>query len=113
MYTDSVLISEEIAMTKRGLFRRANCYVPPLKLNFKNATSPKLSSLKTLKLINGCNLGVYNDQLILKEYLVYKIYNLFTDKSFKVRLVNMKYENSNGKKKIIAMHSFFLEDIDA
>lgn len=52
-----------------------------------------------------------DDQNLLKEFMVYKIYNLITDKSFRVRLLNLNYRDSSGKKKTITDHAFLLEDI--
>jgi hypothetical protein len=51
--------------------------------------------------------------LILKEYLVYKIYNLITDKSFRVRLVNLTVEDDKNKKKPFSQFAFFIEDVGA
>ena len=109
---DSSTISEEILMRPRGNFRLEKCYIPPLRINFKSPASPKLSPLKSLKLVNGCTVGSYNDQLLLKEYLVYKIYNVMSDMSFRVRLLNLKIEDSKKKKKTMNLHAFFIEDMD-
>jgi len=48
---------------------------------------------------------------LLKEYLVYKIYNLLTDKSFRVRLLQLSYQDSAGKKSMITEHAFLVEDV--
>lgn len=109
---DSSVISGNVLMRPRGIFRLENCYIPPLRLNFKSTTPSQLSKLKSLKLVNGCSMGSYNDQLLLKEYMVYKIYNILTDMSFRVRLINLKIEDSKKKKKPLSMHSFFVEDMD-
>ena len=81
-----------------------------LKINFHNETSPVFSSLGSLKLVSGCFQNDYGDQLVLKEYLVYKIYNLLTEKSFHVRLLDFSYEDENGKKKPTSQHAFLIED---
>jgi hypothetical protein len=47
----------------------------------------------------------------LKEYITYKIYNLISDMSFRVRLLDLNIEDSSGKKKPINVHAFFLEDL--
>ncbi len=106
-------ISEEIQLTLRGKMRRSICTVPPVKLNFKNGKTSKLTSLGSLKLVNACRTSVYNQQLLLKEYLVYKIYNLITEKSFRVRLAKITYEDNAGKKKPVLQDAFFIEDVDA
>ncbi|MBS1575180.1 MAG: hypothetical protein JST09_07725 [Bacteroidetes bacterium] len=112
LFPDSSVVSDEVAIRPRGNFRLENCIIPPLKMDFKKESPTKLSPLKSLKLVNGCSTGSYNDQLTLKEYLVYKIYNLLTEKSFRVRLLNLKIEDSKKRKKTIALHSFFIEDLD-
>ena len=80
-------ISEQIRVIARGHVRREICYLPPIKLNFHNNTSPKLYPLNSLKLVSTCFENSSGDQLLLKEYLVYKMFNLITDKSFRVRLI--------------------------
>lgn len=103
-------ISEQIRIIARGNVRREICYLPPVKLDFHNTTSPKLYPLNSLKLVCACMQNDAYDQLILKEYLCYKIYNLLTEKSFRVRLLNLNYEDSKGKKKTVVEHAFFIED---
>ena len=110
---DSSVLSEEITLTVRGHMRRTICNVPPVRLNFKSSVSPRLSSLKNLKLVAICRSGNYDAQLLLKEFLIYKIYNLLTDKSFRVRQVNLVYEDSKNKKWTLVQDAFFIENIDA
>jgi hypothetical protein len=90
-FPDSNVISEGIRLYARGHFRRENCAIPPIMLNFHNPTSPKLNKLGKLKLVIGCGNASGDEQLILKEYLAYKIYNLLEDKSFRVRLLKVNY----------------------
>lgn len=105
-------ITEGIQLSVRGNFRRENCYMPGLRLDFHNPTSPRLYKLDKLKLTCGCSSGSENEQLVLREYMAYKIYNLLTDKSFRVRLVNVTFADSRGKKKPYTQHAFFIEDVD-
>lgn len=112
VFPDSSVLSEDVLMRPRGKYRLENCIIPPLKLDFKKATPAKLTALKSLKLVNGCTMGSYNDQLVLKEYLVYKMYNILSEMSFRVRLLNLKIEDSKKKKKTLVLHSFFIEDLD-
>jgi hypothetical protein len=80
-FPDSNVISEGIRLYARGHFRRENCNIPPIMLNFRNATSPRLNPLGKLKLVIGCGNGADDEQLVLKEFLAYKIYNLLEQKS--------------------------------
>lgn len=113
-YVDSAgeNISEDIIINARGQFRRSECYVPPLKLDFKNDSTSQLHSLGSLKLVGPCKFSNDNEQLLLKEYLIYKMYNFLTDKSFRVRLVQLTYQDSRGKKKTVTEYTFFIEDTD-
>jgi hypothetical protein len=110
---DSSTVSEMIRLNVRGHSRREICKMPPIRLLFRNPTSPRLSSLKTLKLVNVCRFSPADKQLLLKEYLIYKMYNLFTDKSFRVRLLNITYEDSKGSKKPFTQYGFVVENVDA
>ncbi|HEX6191266.1 MAG TPA: hypothetical protein VFZ42_02835 [Chitinophagaceae bacterium] len=111
-FADGTNIKEEIRIQTRGKFRLETCYMPPIMLNFKNPTSPKLRVLKKLKLVCGCQTTGDDEQLIIKEYLAYKMYNLITEKSFRVRLVKIKYEDTRGKVKPYTQYGFLLEDVD-
>lgn len=110
---DSSVLSEEIRLSARGHMRRSICGMPPVKLSFRNPGSPRLASLNTLKLVNSCKSGDFNAQLLLKEYLIYKMYNLITENSFRVRLLYVTYEDNKGKKKPYTQYAFFVENVDA
>jgi hypothetical protein len=109
-FPDSNVISEGIRLYARGHFRRENCNIPPIMLNFRNATSPMLNPLGKLKLVIGCGNGADDEQLVLKEFLVYKIYNLLEQKSFRVRLLKVNYQDSRNKMKPFSQYAFLIED---
>ncbi len=112
LFPDSIQVTNEIEIRPRGKLRREVCYMPPLLLNFKTAKSVAFKKLGQLKLVLPCGNSEYDEQLILKEYLVYKIYNLLTEKSFRVRLVRMAYSDINEKMKPQLFYAFFIEDVD-
>lgn len=109
---DSTLVKEEIELRTRGNFRKEFCYIPSLMLNFETAETNRLASLEKMKMVSTCRMGKEYDQLVLKEYLAYKIFNHLTDKSFRVRLVNINFIDSDGKKKPINQYGFLIEDVD-
>lgn len=111
-FPDGNTISEKIKLSVRGNFRRETCFMPGLRLDFHNPTSPKLYKLDKLKMVCGCNTGSDNEQLVIREFLIYKMYNLFTDRSLRVRMLNVTYKDAAGKKKSYTQHAFFIEDID-
>ena len=109
---DGTKVNDEILVEKRGHFRSDFCYVPPVKLIFNYRDSAKLYSLKSMKLVSECKVSQDHAQFLFKEYLAYKIYNLLCSKSFQVRLLNIKWEDTVGKKqKTINEYGFLLEDL--
>lgn len=111
-FADSTSVQEEVRVQTRGKFRLANCFMPPLRLNFRNNSSPKCKVLGKLKLVTGCGNTTEEEQLIIKEYLSYRIYNLLTEKSFRVRLLRIRYDDTRKKIKSYTQYGFFLEDVD-
>jgi hypothetical protein len=111
-FPDSSVLSDDVEVRIRGVFRREECVTPPLLINFKTPAAVTFKKLGHLKLVRPCDITAYDEQLVLKEYLVYKIYNLVTEKSFRTRLVKMTFENTSGKNKIPTHYAFFIEDMD-
>jgi len=107
---DGTVIDEPISMQIRGHFRKGYCYIPPLKVSFKNKENERMKSLGSLKLVSQCSSAAFSETYLLSEFLVYKIYNLITNMSFRVRLLNLNIIDSSGKKKPINEYAFFLED---
>ena len=103
-------IEEPVAIAPRGHFRRDHCNLPPIMVDFKSAASPRLSPLGKLKLVIGCGSNGNDEQLVIREYLAYKIYNLLEDKSFRVRLVKVNYKDTRGKVKPFSQYAFLIED---
>ncbi len=111
-FGDTLKISEDIRVQTRGIYRKNNCDLASLMLNFKNSFSPKLSPLKKLKLVGDCKNTSSYDELLLKEYLIYKIQNFLSPMSFRVRLVHITYNDSQEKVKSTTQYAFLIEDID-
>ncbi len=107
---DSSVINEQVQVCARGNFRRGYCRIPPMAINFRNTTSPRLNPLGKLKMVLGCGIKDYDEILLLKEYLTYKIYNLLEEKSFRVRLLRVNYVDTRGKTKPFTQYAFLIED---
>lgn len=91
-------ISLPVKLQVRGNFRKLwnNCSFPPLYLNVpKKKTGHTLfADQNKLKLVTHCEDEAY----VVREYLVYRLYNLLTDYSFKPRLCRVTYVDSAGKR---------------
>lgn len=110
LFPDSTVIDEKISVSARGNFRRNYCRIPPMMLNFRNTGAPRLQSLGKLKLVIGCGINPADEELLLKEYLVYKIYNQLDDRSFRVRLLRIHYNDTRKKIKSFSQYAFLIED---
>ena len=108
---NATLVNDPVLLEIRGHMRKDYCYLPPLKIVFKSQNSSTLAPLGSLKLVSQCKTNGPYEQYLLKEFLIYKIYNLLTDLSFRVRLLNVNFLDSSGKKKSITEHAFLMEDI--
>jgi len=106
------IINSPVNVNARGNFRRQECYVPPLKFDFDTATAPQFKGLGGIDLTCQCKTGSSFAQLVYREYMAYKIYNIITDKSQRVRLVNLTIEDAEGKRKPATVPGFFIEDLD-
>ena len=105
--TDSV--SRKTTIKYRGISRYEICNFPPMQLNFKKPLDCDSLKIKKLKLVTHCQSNNINDEYVLREYLVYKMFNTFTDTSFRVRLLKISYIDSQHKKKTITKYGIFIE----
>lgn len=105
------IISIPIEAKTRGNFRRliGNCAYLPLKLYFQESDAAEntiFRDQRKMKLVMPCR----GEKYVVHEYLVYKLYNLITPKSFRARLVKVKIDNQQKKKQKPAVYGILLEE---
>jgi hypothetical protein len=102
-------ISKEVKIKSRGISRNSICNFPPISLNLKKAGFEKteIGSIDKIKMVTHCNTG--SEEYIFREFLVYKLFNVLTDLSFRVRLVRVSYINSEKTSKVIHSYAFLIE----
>ena len=102
----------EVSIRTRGHFRREYCDQPPLQLNFKKkqVEGTLFAGQDKLKLVGPCKLDDRHQQYVILEYLAYKIFELITDNSFKVRLVRLSYVDRDEKIEPWTSFGFVIED---
>ncbi len=107
-------VTKNIRIKARGNFRKGQCYFPPLFLNFKTDTIERteLEGMNKIKVVTHCSTGKNNDNIVLKEYLAYKLYNVLTEKSFRVRLLDITYIDTGKKKQEYQEMGFVIEPVD-
>lgn len=104
-------VNRKIVVKHRGFFRYDNCSFPPVEINLKKSLYAFGDSgkVKKLKLVNHCQQGNAYDEYVLREYLVYKMFNVITDTSFRVRLLRVTYIDTKKSRKPIIQYGFFVE----
>ena len=113
--SDGSMNTQEILIGTRGNFRlaRRNCDFPPLRLNVKKGEveGTVLEIQDKLKLVSPCKLKQdYWQQYVLSEYLVYRMLNLLTPLSFRVRLAEITYVDDSGQDETFTRYAFLIED---
>ncbi|MEM9986447.1 MAG: hypothetical protein AAF804_15240 [Bacteroidota bacterium] len=110
---DSVAIP--VRTRVRGNFRRSLCKLPPLRLNFKDedVEGTPMQGVDKIKMVLPCRWGSDSYQnYILKEYLIYRMFNLLTDTSFRVRLFEVTFQDSVDKVEAFTQYGFFIEPLE-
>jgi hypothetical protein len=104
-------LSKNIVIKTRGAFRYDKCSFAPMEINFRKSlyAYPDSGKIKKLKLVTHCQSGIKYDDFVLKEYLVYKLFNVLTDSGFKVRLLSVKYIDTEKKRKPLIQYGIFIE----
>ena len=107
-------ISRDIGLKTRGIWRNQNCTFAPIELNIKKAGFgyADLDKISKLKLVPQCNFNKINEDYILREFLAYKLFNVLTDTSFRVRLLRVNYVDTQKKRKPIIQYAFFIEPLE-
>lgn len=98
----------------RGIWRRKNCSLPPLRLNFehKDVKGTLFEGQDKPKLVVHCRDSDEEDQYRLKELLAYRIYNQVTPLSHRARLAKVQYVDSASGKPVAQRYAIFLESVD-
>lgn len=112
---DGNVISLDVRIRARGKLRRTflKCLVPAfkMKLNKKQAKGTLFHGQKSLKLVTHCkNKPKRYEEFYVQEYLVYRVYNILTPVSYKVRMAKVTYVDSQKKEKTFTRPTFFIEN---
>jgi hypothetical protein len=103
-YTDAAGQAKQwnIKIRSRGKFRRRICVFPPLKLNFNKTELQKANMKKDdeIKLITHCVDGPDGKEFLVREYLIYQMFQLISPVAYRVHLAQVRYQDSKSKQKI-------------
>ena len=107
----------DVKLRTRGIFRRSaeNCEFAPIRVNFRKSQvdGTVFAGQDKLKLVTHCENGSDTyEQYVLREYLAYKIFNALTDHSFRARLLQVTYVDTDRDGESLTRYAFFIEDDD-
>ena len=107
----------DLKLRTRGKYRRkkSTCNFPPIRLNFrkKQVEGTEFAGQDKLKLVTHCQTRRKNfEQLVLREYLAYRIMQVLSDESFGARMMRITYIDTEDDGKQITKYGFVIEDED-
>ncbi len=81
----------------RGKSRVRECRFPPLRLDFaaEDAAGSAFDGLDKVKLVTHCRDREHYERNVLDEYAAYRIFNLLTERSHRVRLLRVRYVDTD------------------
>lgn len=103
----------KVEIKTRGKFRRRIAEIPPLKVKFKKKAlvSEGLDTLNEIKLVMPCYDNELGDELIVKEYLAYRMFEKLSNVSLRARLIRLSIRDTHveatSKRQVMAI---LLED---
>jgi hypothetical protein len=108
---DGNVVKLDLEIRTRGHFRHKTCDYPPLLLNLKKKQTDGtlFDNQNKLKLVIHCEKSERYEQIVLREYLAYRILNAVTDMSFRVRLLRVTYINSENSEGGQERYAFLIE----
>lgn len=101
-----------VELRVRGHSRLRVCAFPPLRMKFAPgaADGSVFAGQDRLKLVTHCQNHDRGEQDLLEEYAAYRIFNAATPVSYRVRLLRIRYVDSDGREIGGApRHAFLLE----
>ncbi len=110
---DGIIHTHKIKIQVRGKTRALKqiCSFPPLQLNFnkKDTKNSIFKGQNKLKLVAHCKSDNFSQELVQKEYVVYKMYEIISPYSFKVRLCKITYIDKKNPSQQNTYDGFLIE----
>ena len=107
-------VSTPLKLRTRGNYRLKHCRFPPIRFDFPkdNVGGTVFAGQNKIKVVTHCDKNTDYEQNLLHEYAAYRVYNLLSDLSFRVRLARITYQDTEGNEDTITRYAFFIEHID-
>ncbi len=108
---DGRVMTLNLKMTTRGKSRLEYCRFPPLKINLKKSETDGtlFAGQNKLKIVTRCRKGDKFERYLLQEFSIYGAFNVLSGRSFRVRMLNVTYRDTSGKRDDETHTSYFIE----
>lgn len=108
---DNFEVTHQIRVKARGEIRKRICYAPMFFVNIRHAgiEAEDLEDVIKLKVVHRCKASNLHKYYVLREYLVYKMWNLMSPYSFNTRLVKLRLIDTGRKNKESEDWAFLIE----
>ena len=108
---DGTRVDLDLQVRARGNFRYRNCDFPPVTLNFRRSqvAGTLFEKQNKLKMVPHCKDSGRYQQAVLREYLAYRILNSVTGLSFRVRLLQVTWVDSDERRGRMVRMAFLIE----
>jgi hypothetical protein len=102
----------KMELRPRGKYRRKISEIPPLKIKFskKMLVSAGFDTMNEIKLVLPCTDNMESDELLVKEYLAYRMFEQLSPLSVKARLIKLTLRDSHVEKSKKTMFAMLVED---
>jgi len=109
---DGNLVELEATVERRGVKRQQISDLPPVRLRFdkKVVKGTTFRGQDSLKMVTHCRKSTRYDQHDILEMLAYRMYNLLTDYSLRVRPLEVTCLDSERHRADDARFAFLIED---
>jgi hypothetical protein len=109
---DGLPVTIDMTVARRGIKRQEACSFPPIRLRFEKEAvkGTVFRGQKSLKMVTHCKDSTRFDQYYILEMLAYRMYNLLTDVSFRVRPLQVTYVDSQAGRSEGPRFAFLIED---
>jgi hypothetical protein len=104
-------VTLDVELRTRGIFRLKQCAFPPLRLDLpaSRVKGTVFAGQDKLKVVTHCRGASSYEQSLIEEYVLYKVFNVITERSFRARLVRVTYLDSTAHEQPLTRYGILLE----
>lgn len=101
----------DVRVTTRGKSRLEHCSFPPLSISLNPAQvdATLFAGQSKLKIVTHCRNGSSYLRYLHQEFGIYRAYNSLSEHSFRVRMLNVTYRDSQIERRDDVRPAFFIE----